>query len=131
MATCAYASHMSVNNTVDTFIWIKDPSYRQWTTSENHTERLACLRLFVLVQITIQILEYSLLVWLGSLYAPLLPFFGVAANIAQFYVKKLLALYLYTPPKERYSASRTNVIVYCLMLGERPHHCIACLPVSC
>ena len=71
----------------------------------------------MLVQITIQILEYSLLVWLGSLYAPLLPFFGVAANIAQFYVKKLLALYLYTPPKERYSASRTNVIVYCLMLG--------------
>ncbi|CAL5219565.1 g1422 [Coccomyxa viridis] len=67
--------------------------------------------------ITIQVLDYSLLVWIGSMYAPLLPFFGVAANVAQFYVKKLLALYLYTPPKERYSASRTNVIVYCLMLG--------------
>ena len=69
------------------------------------------------MQVAIQILDYSLLVWLGSMYAPLLPFFGVAANIAQFYVKMLLALYLYTPPKERYSASRTNVIVYCLMLG--------------
>ncbi len=80
------------------------------------------MRLPLLVQITIQILDYSLLVWLGSMYAPLLPFFGVAANVAQFYVKKLLALYLYTPPKERYSASRTNVIVYCLMLGRLFHN---------
>ena len=65
----------------------------------------------------IQILDCSLLVWLGTLYAPMLPFFGLAANIVQFYVKKLLLLYLYTPPKERHSASRTNVIIYCLMLG--------------
>ncbi len=72
----------------------------------------------MLVQIVIQILDGSLLVWLGSMYAPLLPFFGLAAQIIQFHVKKLLALYVYTPPKERYSASRTNVIVYCLMLGE-------------
>ena len=77
------------------------------------------------MQITIQVLDYSLLVWIGSMYAPLLPFFGVAANVAQFYVKKLLALYLYTPPKERYSASRTNVIVYCLMLGRQSHDYIA------
>jgi hypothetical protein len=51
------------------------------------------------------------------MYAPLLPFIGLASNIITFYVKKLLALYLYTPPKERYSASRTNVLVYTLMLG--------------
>ena len=68
-------------------------------------------------QVVIQIIDCSLLVWLGSMYAPLLPFFGLLANVVQFYVKKLLSLYLYTPPKERYSASRTNVIVYCLMLG--------------
>ena len=84
----------------------------------------------MLVQITIQVLDYSLLVWIGSMYAPLLPFFGVAANVAQFYVKKLLALYLYTPPKERYSASRTNVIVYCLMLGRQFHDRIATLSRS-
>ena len=55
-----------------------------------------------------------LLVWIGSMYAPLLPFFGVAANVAQFYVKKLLALYLYTPPKERYSASQDEC--HCVLL---------------
>ena len=83
------------------------------------------LRPAVRSQVVIQILDCSLLVWLGTLYAPMLPFFGLAANIVQFYVKKLLLLYLYTPPKERHSASRTNVIIYCLMLGVsllKPRH---------
>ena len=71
----------------------------------------------MLAQVVIQMIDCSLLVWLGSMYAPLLPFFGLFANVVQFYIKKLLSLYLYTPPKERYSASRTNVIVHCLMLG--------------
>ena len=65
----------------------------------------------------IQIIDNEVLVWLGSMYAPLLPVFGLASNFVSFYTKKLLALYLYTPPKERYSSSRTNVLVYTLMLG--------------
>lgn len=85
---------------------------------EGHSVSLnRLLKLAELTQVVIQIIDGSLLVWLGSMYAPLLPFFGLAANIVQFYTKNLLSLYLYTPPKERYSASRTNVIVYCLMLG--------------
>lgn len=65
----------------------------------------------------IAIIDNQALVWLGSLYAPLLPLFGAASDIATFYTKKLLSLHLYTPPNERFSASRTNVVVYSLMLG--------------
>jgi hypothetical protein len=67
--------------------------------------------------VIIQVLDNQVLIWLGSLYAPLLPLFGLAFNVLTFYTKKFLSLYLYTPPKERYSASRTNVLVYSLMLG--------------
>ncbi|EIE24638.1 hypothetical protein COCSUDRAFT_46890 [Coccomyxa subellipsoidea C-169] len=67
--------------------------------------------------VVIQIIDTEVLVWLGSMYAPLLPFFGLVSNIVLFNTKKFLSLYLYTPPKERYSASRTNVLVYTLMLG--------------
>lgn len=71
------------------------------------------------LQVVIAVLDTQILVWLGSMYAPLLPFFGLTSNFVTFYTKKFLCLYLYTPPKERYSASRTNVLVYTLMLGMR------------
>jgi hypothetical protein len=71
-----------------------------------------------MLQVVIQIIDTEVLVWLGSMYAPLLPLFGLISNIVLFYTKKFLSLYLYTAPKERYSASRTNVVVYTLMLGR-------------
>ena len=61
-----------------------------------------------------------MLVWLGALYAPALPLFGLATNLLTFQVQRGLALTLYTPPKEHYSASRTNVVIYTLLLGAPP-----------
>lgn len=61
-------------------------------------------------------IENQALVWLGSMYAPLLPVFGLAANIFSFYFKLLLAVWLHSPPKTRYSASRTSNLAYGLML---------------
>ena len=82
-------------------------------------------------QLVIGIMDNQVLVWLGALYAPALPLFGLAANLLTFHVKRTLALYLNTPPKEHYSASRTNVIFYTLLLGAltletlNPKHHIA------
>ncbi|BDA42684.1 Transmembrane channel-like protein 7 [Coccomyxa sp. Obi] len=67
--------------------------------------------------VVIAIIDTEILVWLGSMYAPLLPLFGLLSNVVTFNTKRFLSLYLYTPPQERYSASRTNVVVYTLMLG--------------
>ena len=64
----------------------------------------------------IQVIENQALVWLGSMYAPLLPVFGLAANIFSFYFKLVLAVWLHSPPKTRYSASRTSNLAYGLML---------------
>ncbi|CAL8467662.1 g7200 [Coccomyxa elongata] len=66
--------------------------------------------------VVIAIIDTEIFVWLGSMYAPLLPFFGLLSNVVTFNTKRFLSLYLYTPPQERYSASRTNVVVYTLML---------------
>ena len=71
-----------------------------------------------MLQVVISIIDTEILVWLGSMYAPLLPFFGLLSNVVTFNTKRFLSLFLYTPPQERYSASRTNVVVYTLMLGE-------------
>jgi TMC domain len=67
-------------------------------------------------QVIIQIIENQALVWLGSSMAPLLPLFGVAANVVTFYSKRFLALWCYKPPEKQYSASRTSNMAYNLML---------------
>jgi len=77
-----------------------------------------------------QILDNQVLVWLGSVYAPLLPIFGLLSNVTTFYTKKFLSLHLYTPPKERYSASRTNVIIYSCLLGVSHPSCLAWVAAS-
>ena len=69
----------------------------------------------------IQVIENQALVWLGSMYAPLLPVFGLAANIISFYCKLMLAVWLHSPPKTRYSASRTSNLAYGLMLRTHPN----------
>ncbi|KAK9816511.1 hypothetical protein WJX72_001335 [[Myrmecia] bisecta] len=66
--------------------------------------------------VCIQIIENQAIVWLGTMFAPLLPLFGLVANICTFYFKKLSALWLYSPPSKRYSASRTSIVAYALML---------------
>ena len=71
-------------------------------------------------QAIVTVVENQALVWLGTLYSPLLPVFGLLANMVQFYTKLLLALVAYEPPSERYSVSRTSVMAYTLMLGARP-----------
>jgi hypothetical protein len=68
-------------------------------------------------QVAIGIISQQMLVWLGAAYAPALPLFGLVSNALMFNVKLVLALRLYTPPAERFSASRTNIVLYCLMLG--------------
>lgn len=73
-------------------------------------------------QAIVTVVENQALVWLGTLYSPLLPVFGLLANVVQFYTKLLLALVAYEPPSERYSVSRTSVMAYTLMLGARPRH---------
>lgn len=70
----------------------------------------------LVLQVVIQVIENQALVWLGSMYAPLLPAFGLVANIIAFYFKLLLAVWLHSPPTTRYSASRTSNLAYGLML---------------
>lgn len=61
-------------------------------------------------------IENQALVWLGAMYAPLLPVFGLIANVIAFYFKLLLAVWVHSPPITRYSASRTSNLAYGLML---------------
>jgi len=58
------------------------------------------------------------LVWLGSVVAPLLPVFGMASNVASFYVKSWLAMAVYDPPQTTCSASRTSNLQYNLTLSD-------------
>ena len=55
--------------------------------------------------------------WLGSIVAPLLPLFGIASNVANFYVKTWLALRIYEPPMTTCSASRNSNLQYTLTLA--------------
>ena len=66
----------------------------------------------------IQTIENNALVWLGSMFAPLLPALGLMANCVTFYTMWFLAVWLYDPPTTRYSASRTSNMAYGLMLRE-------------
>ena len=70
----------------------------------------------LVLQVVIQVIENQALIWLGAMYAPLLPAFGLIANIIAFYFKLLLAVWLHSPPTTRYSASRTSNLAYGLML---------------
>ncbi|KAK9825842.1 hypothetical protein WJX81_002239 [Elliptochloris bilobata] len=65
----------------------------------------------------VTVVENQTLVWLGALYSPLLPVFGLLSNVIMFYTKLLLALVAYEPPHERYSVSRTSIMAYSLMLA--------------
>ena len=65
-------------------------------------------------------IENQVLVWLGVGMSPLLPALGAAANILHFYKQKLLAMYVFVPPKKAYSASRTSTIAHGIMLGAPP-----------
>jgi len=82
------------------------------------------------VQVVIQVIENQALVWLGSMYAPLLPAFGLAANIITFYFKLFLAVWLHSPPKTRYSASRTSNLAYGLMLCKHANPRVTVFCVS-
>ena len=61
--------------------------------------------------------ETQALVWLGAVFAPLLPAVGLLSNALHFYTMKLLATFLYQPPANPYTASRTSNVAYSLMLG--------------
>lgn len=83
-----------------------------------------------MLQVVIQVIENQALVWLGAMYAPLLPAFGLIANIIAFYFKLLLAVWLHSPPTTRYSASRTSNLAYGLMLckpSKKPLEKLPCL----
>ena len=71
-------------------------------------------------QAIVTVVENQALVWLGAMYSPLMPIFGLVSNVIMFYTKLLLALVAYEPPHERYSVSRTSVMAYTLMLGASP-----------
>eukprot|EP00891_Asterochloris_glomerata_P000729 jgi/Astpho2/729/fgenesh1_pg.00015_%23_12_t len=66
--------------------------------------------------VVIQTIENNALVWLGSMFSPLLPALGLMANCVTFYTMWFLAVWLYDPPTTRYSASRTSNMAYGLML---------------
>lgn len=78
-------------------------------------------------QAIVTVVENQALVWLGALYSPLLPLFGMVCNVVMFYTKLLLALVAYEAPHERYSVSRTSIMAYSLMLGASP----ACTTCTC
>ena len=79
-----------------------------------------------MLQVVIQVIENQALVWLGAMYAPLLPAFGLIANVIAFYFKLMLAVWLHSPPITRYSASRTSNLAYGLML-RKPLHSLSYL----
>ena len=85
-----------------------------------------------MAQVVIQVIENQALVWLGAMYAPLLPVFGLVANIIAFYFKLVLAVWLHSPPTTRYSASRTSNLAYGLMLRKplyfQQHCCCQATP---
>ena len=64
--------------------------------------------------------ETQALIWLGAVFAPLLPALGLLSNALHFYTMKLLATFLYQPPAKPYTASRTSNVAYSLMLGVHP-----------
>ena len=78
------------------------------------------------MQVVIQVVENQALIWLGSMYAPLLPLIGLAAIIIAFYFKLFLAVYLHSPPTTRHSASRTSNLAYGLMLCKITAHVCPC-----
>ena len=67
----------------------------------------------------LRVIEGQALVWVGSVFAPLLPAVGLLSNVLHFYTQKLLATFLYQPPNNPYTASRTSNVAYSLMLGAR------------
>ena len=72
-----------------------------------------------LAQVVLKVVETQALVWLGAVFAPLLPALGLLSNALHFYTMKLLATFLYQPPARAYTASRTSNVAYSLMLGEQ------------
>lgn len=56
------------------------------------------------LQVVLTVIENQVLVWLGVGMSPLLPALGAAANILHFYKQKLLAMYVFVPPKKAYWA---------------------------
>jgi len=71
-------------------------------------------------QVVLKVVETQALIWLGAVFAPLLPALGLLSNALQFYTMKLLATFLYQPPSKPYTASRTSNVAYSLMLGAHP-----------
>ena len=69
-------------------------------------------------QVVLQVIETQALVWIGSVFAPLMPALGLLSNVTQFWSQKLLAMHVFTPPAKAYSASRTSNVAYGLMLGR-------------
>lgn len=72
-----------------------------------------------MLQTIIQVIEVQALVWLGSMFAPLLPAVGCLALLLIFQTKYFLAMFLLSPPRVRFSAQRTSTLAYFLLLGER------------
>ncbi|KAK9826687.1 hypothetical protein WJX74_010146 [Apatococcus lobatus] len=68
-------------------------------------------------QTIIQVIEVQALVWLGSMFAPLLPAVGCLALLLIFQTKYFLAIFLLSPPRVRFSAQRTSTLAYFLLLG--------------
>ena len=91
--------------------------------SEPPHVQTACQAEAAVAQAIVTVVENQALVWLGAMYSPLMPIFGLVSNVIMFYTKLLLALVAYEPPHERYSVSRTSVMAYTLMLGASPCLC--------
>lgn len=62
-------------------------------------------------------IETQALVWIGSVFGPLMPALGLLSNVLQFWTQTLLSKYVFAPPAKAYSASRTSNVAYGLMLG--------------
>ena len=71
------------------------------------------------LQAVLQVIMTQALVWVGSVFAPLMPAVGLLSNILQFWTQSMLAMHVFTPPSKAFSASRTSNVAYGLMLGAR------------
>lgn len=69
------------------------------------------------MQAVVQVIMTQALVWIGCVFAPLMPALGIMSNVLQFWTQSMLAMHLFTPPSKAYSASRTSNVAYGLMLG--------------
>ena len=110
-----YMTDVACRNHLGTKCTVRELCTVNCRVANDLVSTLMCVLLWS--QVVLRVVETQALVWLGAVFAPLLPALGLLSNALHFYTMKLLATFLYQPPANPYTASRTSNVAYSLMLG--------------